>query len=82
MLLLRAVLLWSLVSLHVVGGAAVFRRFFPRESPWWGFFLPSLALVACAGQHIGSARDDARPALNGISLINFEHGGNLLFIQR
>jgi len=36
MLLLRALLLWSLVSLHVVGGAAVFRRLFPSESPWYG----------------------------------------------
>jgi hypothetical protein len=44
-LLLRAFLLWALLSLHVVGGAAVFRRFFPRESPWYGFILPGLALV-------------------------------------
>jgi len=45
MLLLRALLLWSLVSLHVVGGAAVFRRLFPSESPWYGFIVPGLAVV-------------------------------------
>lgn len=45
MLLIRAFLLWSAISLHVVGGAALFRRLFPRESPWLGFFVPGLALV-------------------------------------
>jgi hypothetical protein len=45
MLLIRAILLWSIISLYVVGGAAVFRRFFPKESPWFGFIVPSLALV-------------------------------------
>ena len=45
MLLIRALLLWSIISLHVVGGAAIFRRLFPRESPWVGFFVPALALV-------------------------------------
>jgi hypothetical protein len=34
-----------LVSLHVVGGAVLFRRLFPRESPWFGFVVPALALV-------------------------------------
>jgi hypothetical protein len=42
---IRFCLLWSLVSLHVVGGAVLFRRFFPRESPWFGFVVPALALV-------------------------------------
>jgi hypothetical protein len=46
MLLIRVVLLAALVSLHVIGGAVVFRKWFPRESPWWGFFAPTLALVA------------------------------------
>ena len=46
MLLLRVALLAGLICLHVVGGAVVFRRLFPRESPWWGFFMPILALVA------------------------------------
>ena len=43
--LIRFCLLWSLVSLHVVGGAVLFRRLFPRESPWFGFVVPALALV-------------------------------------
>ena len=46
MLLLRALLLWAIISLHVVGGACLFRRLFPRESPWFGLIVPSLALVA------------------------------------
>ena len=45
MLLLRAFLLWSIISLHVVGGAVLFRRFFPRESPWFGFIVPLLTFV-------------------------------------
>jgi len=45
MLLLRVCLFWFLISLHVVGGAALFRRLFPRESPWFGFIVPALALV-------------------------------------
>lgn len=45
MLIIRFCLLWSLVSLHVVGGAVLFRRLFPRESPWFGFFVPELILV-------------------------------------
>jgi hypothetical protein len=44
MIILRALLLWSLVSIHVIGGACLFRRFLPKESPWFGFILPSLAL--------------------------------------
>lgn len=34
-----------MVSLHVVGGAVLFRRLFPRESPWLGFVVPALTLV-------------------------------------
>ena len=45
MLLLRIWLFWGLVSLHIIGGATLFRRFFPRESPWFGFLVPSLALI-------------------------------------
>ena len=45
MFIIRFFLLWSLVSLHIVGGAVLFRRFFPRESPWFGFVVPALALV-------------------------------------
>jgi hypothetical protein len=45
MLLVHDLILWLLVSLHVVGGAALFRRLCPEESPWLGFLLPALALV-------------------------------------
>ncbi len=34
-----------MISLHVVGGAVLFRRFFPRESPWFGFVVPALVFV-------------------------------------
>jgi hypothetical protein len=46
MLLLRAALLEFLVCFHVVGGAVLFRRLFPRESPWLGFILPVLFVMA------------------------------------
>jgi len=45
MLLIRVFILAVLVGLHVIGGAVVFRRLFPRESAWWGFFAPMLALL-------------------------------------
>jgi hypothetical protein len=45
MTILRAALLEFLVCYHVIGGAVLFRRLFPRESPWLGFFVPMLALV-------------------------------------
>ena len=45
MIYLRAVLLFSLVTLHFIGGAALFRRIFPRDSPWLGFILPALAIA-------------------------------------
>ncbi|HEX4141830.1 MAG TPA: DUF2298 domain-containing protein [Candidatus Methylacidiphilales bacterium] len=45
MLLIRVVILAALVGLHVIGGAVLFRKLFPRESPWWGFFAPTLALL-------------------------------------
>src|ERR1700728_459262 len=43
MLLLRAFFLWSLVSLHVVAGAVLFRRLFGRDSSWFGVLVPMLA---------------------------------------
>jgi hypothetical protein len=46
MLFFRAALLEFLVCFHVIGAAVLFRRFFPRESPWLGFFLPTLAVMA------------------------------------
>ena len=46
MLFLRACFLATLVCVHILGGAVLFRRLFPRESPWWGFFLPALLLVS------------------------------------
>jgi hypothetical protein len=45
MLLLRAAYLEFLVCFHVIGAAVLFRRFFPRESPWLGFFVPVLAVM-------------------------------------
>jgi hypothetical protein len=44
-LILRFFLIWSLVALHVVGGALLFRRLLPRESAWFGFLVPSLAVI-------------------------------------
>jgi len=46
MLLLRAALLEILVCFHVIGGAVVFRRIFPRESPWLAFIIP-IFVVMC-----------------------------------
>jgi hypothetical protein len=46
MLLLRAALLELLVCYHVIGAAVLFRRLFPRESPWLAFVVPTL-LVMC-----------------------------------
>jgi uncharacterized membrane protein len=45
MLLLRAALLEFLVCYHVVGAAVLFRRLFPRESPWLAFILPTLMVM-------------------------------------
>ena len=44
MLLLRALLLWSLVAVHVAAGAVLFRRLFPRESAWFGLVVPAFTL--------------------------------------
>ena len=46
MLLLRAVLLELLVCFHVIGGAVLFRRLFPRESAWLAFIIPTLLVMA------------------------------------
>jgi hypothetical protein len=43
--LIQALFLWLFTAGFAVGGAGVFRRFFPNESPWFGFFVPPLALV-------------------------------------
>jgi hypothetical protein len=45
MLLLRAVFLEFLLCFHVLGSAVIFRRLFPRESPWICFLVPVLALL-------------------------------------
>jgi hypothetical protein len=45
MLLLRAALLELLVCFHVVGGAVLFRRLFPRESVWLAFIVPTLIVM-------------------------------------
>ena len=44
--LIQALLLWSFVSALIVGAALAFRRIFPDESPWFGFIVPPLGLVA------------------------------------
>jgi uncharacterized membrane protein len=46
MLLLRAGLLELLVCFHVIGAAVLFRRIFPRESPWLAFIVPILIVTA------------------------------------
>jgi hypothetical protein len=45
MLLLQALFLWLMVSTLILGGAMLFHRFFPNESPWFGFIVPPVALV-------------------------------------
>jgi hypothetical protein len=45
MLILHDWLIWALVSLHVLGGAALFSRLFPRESAWFGLVIPFLAVA-------------------------------------
>ncbi len=45
MLLLQAFILWLMVSVLVIGGAVIFCRLFPQESPWFGFLIPPLAFV-------------------------------------
>jgi len=43
--IIQAFLLWFFVSGLMVGGALVFHRFYPRESPWFGFIIPPVAFV-------------------------------------
>jgi hypothetical protein len=45
MLILQALILWLIVSTLMIGGAMIFHRFFPAESPWFGLIVPPLALV-------------------------------------
>ena len=45
MLILKDLLLWTLVSVHLVGAAFLFRRLFPRESVWLAFIVPALFTV-------------------------------------
>jgi hypothetical protein len=45
MLLLRVAFLEFLICFYVIGAAVLFRRFFPRESPWFAFIIPTLALL-------------------------------------
>ena len=45
MLFLRACMLWALLSANIVGMAFIFRRWFPRESPWLGFIVPEIFFV-------------------------------------
>jgi len=45
MLILQALFLWLIVSALMIGGAMIFLRLFPEESPWFGFIVPPLAVV-------------------------------------
>jgi len=45
MLFISDLVLWLLISVHLVGGATLFRRFFPNESPWLGYLVPVFAFV-------------------------------------
>jgi hypothetical protein len=45
LLAIRLGLLWAVVAINILGGALLFKRFFPRESPWFGFVIPELALL-------------------------------------
>jgi hypothetical protein len=47
MSLLRVAFFEFLICVHVIGAAVLFRRFFPRESPWFCFLVPTLGLL-CA----------------------------------
>lgn len=38
-------MLWALVSVNIVGAAFLFRRLFPKESPWLGFIVPEIIFV-------------------------------------
>jgi hypothetical protein len=44
--LLRSGFFEFLICIHVIGAAVLFRRLFPRESPWFGFFIPILAVMS------------------------------------
>jgi hypothetical protein len=46
MVLLRAAFLEFLVCAHFIGAAVLFRRLFPRESPWLCFLLPVLIVLS------------------------------------
>jgi hypothetical protein len=46
MLILQALLFWLIVSALMVGGAMLFHRYYPDDSPWLGFIVPPLVLVA------------------------------------
>jgi hypothetical protein len=45
MLILQALFLWLIVSALMIGGAMIYHRRFPDESPWFGFIVPPLAFV-------------------------------------
>lgn len=45
MLLIRVAFLDFLVCFHVIGAAVLFRRLFPRESPWLGYAVPVLLFL-------------------------------------
>jgi hypothetical protein len=46
MIVFRAVFLEFLLCFHVIGAAVLFRRLFPKESAWLGFFVPILVVMS------------------------------------
>jgi Uncharacterized membrane protein (DUF2298) len=45
MLILKDLLLWALVCIHVIGTAFLFKRLFPRDSRWLAFVFPEIVFV-------------------------------------
>src|SRR5450631_3826624 len=46
MVLLRVAFFEFLLCAHVIGAAVIFRRLFPKESPWLCFLMPVLVLLS------------------------------------
>ena len=46
MAIIRVAFLEALILIHIIGAAALFRRYFPRESPWFGFVVPIVVITA------------------------------------
>jgi hypothetical protein len=79
MLFLLMALVWVLVSAQVVGGAILFQRLFPRESPWFGFVVPALAATVALNfvEHLV-----ALPSLGWLGAITFLIAVGLIVSRR